>query len=206
MAKRQPKTDLRLRRKKPQKEPYASVLLVCEGEKTEVNYFNELIKYYKLSSANIIVDKGKGSAPISIVDTAIELRDLAVRANESYDKIFCVFDCDDHESFKRANNKANNNNIQCIRSWPCFEFWLLLHFVYTRKTYTANTCYKALLSYYPDFQKRQYGVFVHLVKNLEQGLQHAARVQEDVNNTEEFNPSTEIHELVEYLQNIKGAV
>lgn len=44
-----------LQRLKERRAPYDRVLIVCEGEKTEPNYFNELKDYYKLNSANVEV-------------------------------------------------------------------------------------------------------------------------------------------------------
>ena len=42
-----------LRRKKAMKDPYDVVLIVCEGKKTEPNYFSEMKKAFRLSNANI---------------------------------------------------------------------------------------------------------------------------------------------------------
>lgn len=50
-----------------------SVLIVCESEKTEVNCFKNLIVVHRLNTANIeIIQCQKGTAPITIVDCAIE--------------------------------------------------------------------------------------------------------------------------------------
>lgn len=50
-------------RRAPAREPYDRVLIVCEGEKTEPQYFNGLRLAERLSSANIRVTPADGSDP-----------------------------------------------------------------------------------------------------------------------------------------------
>jgi hypothetical protein len=52
-----------LRRRKPQRDPYDMVLIVCEGKKTEPNYFCDLRDDLKLNTANILV------SPSGMVET-----------------------------------------------------------------------------------------------------------------------------------------
>ena len=83
-----------LRRRSPRREPYDRVLIVCEGEKTEPNYFRELCAHYRLSTANIEVTQGEGNDPVSVVQTAKRLQKSETRQGERYDRIYCVFDRD----------------------------------------------------------------------------------------------------------------
>ena len=83
-----------LRRRSPRREPYDRVLIVCEGEKTEPNYFRELCAHYRLSTANIEVTQGEGNDPVSVVRTAKRLQKSETRQGERYDRIYCVFDRD----------------------------------------------------------------------------------------------------------------
>lgn len=55
MAKRRLRTATQLRRRRPRREPYATVLVICEGERTEVGYLKGLCRAHRLSSANITV-------------------------------------------------------------------------------------------------------------------------------------------------------
>jgi len=61
-----------LKRKTAQRSSYDRVLIVCEGEKTEPNYFNELIRDKKLNTANVVVEDSRhGSDPMSVVNCAL---------------------------------------------------------------------------------------------------------------------------------------
>ncbi|MDK4526061.1 hypothetical protein QG034_03820 [Kingella kingae] len=54
-----------LSRKTAEKQPYDGVLIVCEGTKTEKNYFANLITHEKLSSVvNIEIIHGNGTDPV----------------------------------------------------------------------------------------------------------------------------------------------
>lgn len=92
-----------LARSKPTKAPYATIAIICEDSKSSPSYFNEIKKHFRLNTANIIVIPSKGSAPISVVDHAIEM----TKTTPGIDHVACVFDRDTHESYARALSKLN---------------------------------------------------------------------------------------------------
>jgi hypothetical protein len=112
------------RRKGPTREPYDSVLIVCEGGKTEPQYLDGLKVAFKLSSANIRVTSATGSDPVSIVRFAERLCHT-----ERYDRVYCVFDRDGHANFADAIGLVRQLGYREIVSLPCFEMWILLHFM-----------------------------------------------------------------------------
>ena len=64
--KRKAKTSNALRRHPARRAPYTKVLLVCEGEKTEPDYFKQLKDHLRLHSANVEICSGRGSDPCSL--------------------------------------------------------------------------------------------------------------------------------------------
>jgi hypothetical protein len=126
-----------LRRAKPKKRPYDRMLIVCEGAKTEVNYFLAMRRELRIPGADIqIVHSPLGTEPIQIVESAEQL----FRASKAFDRVFAVFDRDDHLTYNNAlakaaalDGKLKNDNgkavpFMAVPSVPNFEFWLLLHF------------------------------------------------------------------------------
>jgi len=131
-----------LRRKRAKKSPYDMVLIVCEGEKTEPNYLKALIDDFQLNTANVVVANNiAGSSPRSIVNFALK----EYRKEKEYDRVYCVFDKDRHTTYDTALDRirrvrlGKGHTIVAITSVPCFEFWLLLHFVYTTKQFDTDT-------------------------------------------------------------------
>lgn len=210
MARRKPRQRGQLRRKGPKREPYDRVLIVCEGEKTEPLYFQALKDRCRLSTANVVIT-GSGSDPRSLVKTAKKLRDIEKRQGDQYDAVYCVFDRDQHTHFNAASDEALSAKLKLARSWPCFEFWLLLHFVYHRRPYAplgnrtaAQNCVRELQQHLPGYTKGNAGVFEALEGQMETAKSNASLASSDAEATERYNPSTEVHCLVAYLQALKS--
>ena len=197
-----------LRRAGPSRQPYDRVLVLCEGAKTEPHYLSELRNYYKLSIANIEVS-GTGADPMSLVALAKQRARDEIRRGEKFDRIYCVFDRNSHANFSQASQNATQDGICLARSWPCFEFWLLLHFRYSRRPYAStggrsasDNCVVDLRNHLPNYSKGGGGVFVQLLPRLDRAKLNAIKAKEDAQTAGEKNPSTEFHELVEYLQSL----
>lgn len=71
--KRKAKKQQDTARQKANRKPYDNVLIVCEGEKTEPYYFEEMRVYLDLDSANVAIDGSCGSSPKSVVEHAQNL-------------------------------------------------------------------------------------------------------------------------------------
>ena len=69
--KRKAKAAKTLERRKSKRSSYEKILIVCEGEKTEPYYFDDLIQYHKLNTANVEIDGSCGSSPKSVYDHAL---------------------------------------------------------------------------------------------------------------------------------------
>ena len=100
--------------------------------------------------------------------------------------------------------------MNLARSWPCFEFWLVLHFTYHRRFYSssggrtaAQNCVKELREYIPRYEKGIEGVFLMLEEHLDSAKSNAERARLDAQMTGREDPSTELHLLVSYLQYLK---
>lgn len=118
------------------------ILIVCEGEKTEPRYLNNLIRQLRVSTAEVRVHGKGGSAPISVVEHAEKI----LEQDPDFKTVFLVFDRDRHESYNRAinkckslaENKLSKIALMPITSVPCFEYWLLLHVSESTKPYGVD--------------------------------------------------------------------
>ena len=80
MARRRPRN--RPVRSGSKREPYDRVLIVCEGQRTEPLYFQDIADRYRLSIANIKVI-GSEADPKTVVREAKKERDRERRRGES---------------------------------------------------------------------------------------------------------------------------
>jgi hypothetical protein len=198
-----------LRRRKSIRAPYDVVLIVCEGKKTEPYYFMELRENLRLNNANIIIsDEGHGTDPLSLVKYAIS----CAKRDGDYDHVFCVFDRDQHATYQPALEKVKTahlpgkGKLHAITSIPCFEFWLLLHFRYSTKGYVAGTgstlseqVIRDLKKYLPDYRKGDRGLFGKIRDKLVTAIENARRVLVQQQSAGTDDPSTHVHELVQFL-------
>ena len=85
-----------------------SILVVCEGTKTEPNYFEA---FAEIKQGVVVYDievKGLGRGTIDVVEKAIRLKN-----KNNYDRVWAVFDKDDFpaKDFNKAIEMAQNNAL-----------------------------------------------------------------------------------------------
>ncbi len=182
------------RRKGPKREPYDSVLIVCEGGKTEPQYLDGLKLAFKLSSANIRVTSAGGTDPVSIVRFAEKLC-----RTEKYDRVYCVFDRNGHANFTEAIELVRQYGYREIVSWPCFEIWILLHFVYSTAPYNSagnqSACdlvVRDVKRHFATYTKGHRSVYGQLESKLDAAIVHAKRLAQYNASTGSANPATEL--------------
>lgn len=210
--KRQARSIRSLKRKLAKRDSYDMVLIVCEGEKTEPNYFQALIDELQLNTANIqVINNTSGSSPRNVVDCAVSL----YKKNKDYDRVYCIFDKDKHTNYLEAidvvnrTKMAKGHSIHAITSVPCFEFWILLHFEYTTKSFdtkSGSICAQVitdLKKHLPNYEKGDQDTFGATKEHLMTAITRAKRVYDYCESGDTDMPSTKIHNLVEYLQNLK---
>jgi hypothetical protein len=114
-----------LARAAPVREENPTLLIVCQGTVTEVEYF----RHFELATADIRV-LGQAFDPEKLVAYALELREEARQRKDPYQQVWCVFDKDDTEpgNFHAALQRADAQGLQVAYSNQAFEYWLLLHF------------------------------------------------------------------------------
>lgn len=120
------------------------ILIVCEGEKTEPNYFRSFDRF---KDGNVIYEltlEGGGINTVGVINKAISLRN---KANICYDRVWAVFDKDSFpdKNFNAAIIKAKQNHIECAWSNEAFELWYLYHF-HNRVTAMNRTQYATAIT------------------------------------------------------------
>lgn len=160
--KRKARTANDLARKAAKKNEYESILIVCEGTKTEPNYFNELIDDLELNTANVQTLSSPATCPRKLVEFAI-----AKSEEEDYDFVYCVFDKDSHAKYGEALQLVDGRlKVIAANSVPCFEYWIILHYTSTTKAFYGKAskspgqeAVEELKRYIPDYAKGKRGTY-----------------------------------------------
>lgn len=189
--------------------------IFCEGEKTEVIYFESFKAHiesnpiYKNSVSIEIA--GLGANTMNVVEYA----DDFIQKNKIKNAcVWCVFDKDSFpdDRFNSAVSKTESlskNNLKYRAAWSnqCFEYWFILHFDYydsdNHREYYIEYLSKKFKSFGLDKYAKNKDVFDIL---LEYGKPHLAiryakrRLQECEGSTPSNSaPATKVFEIVEEL-------
>ena len=177
-------------------------LIVCEGEKTEPNYFRKFPENPEVYDRIDIY--GTGYNTISLVNEAIRLKLEAHKRKEPYIEVWCVFDRDDFpiDQFKSAIILAGKNQIKCAYSIEAFEIWYMLHFNFYDTALSRNQ-YKEKLSELlgKTYLKNDEGMYQLLKKRKNIAMLNARKLYFLQHNRTfaEQNPITTVFKLVERL-------
>ncbi|WP_248768871.1 RloB family protein [Pseudomonas sp. MWU12-2345] len=194
------------KRKDSRFKPQPKVLILCEDSKSGKRYLEDAAFHFRAHAQVEIAHCGV-THPSGIVERAIERQ-------KSFDKVFCALDRDTHLCFDRALDLAKpHRKIKVIKSFPCFEFWLLLHFGYNRQPFAAAGKYspadqvsrklreKAEMAAYEKGRETSY--FGKLLgAPFTQARKLAPRILDEAARDGELNPSTEIHLLMDEFESL----
>lgn len=221
--KRGPKTAKGLARRNAVKSPLAKILIVCEGKKTEPNYFEDLINHFELLTASVIDVTGEcGSSPMCVVRHAKEQHKKMTEQGAPYDQVFVVIDKDAHSDYMAAldaiKRSKPSSSWLAVNSVPCFEYWLLLHYIDSTKAFSnlpgnssGNQIVSELRKHIKNYEKGSKGIFHQTLnalesKDLNEVVLRAKRSLQAAEASDTDNPSTKVFMLVERLIQLKEQI
>ena len=169
-------------------------LIVCEGAKTEPNYFRS----FRVPK-NVIDVRGVGENPSRLVQSAIDLKN-----QDEYDQVWCVFDRDDwsEHDFNNAIKNAKKEGFGVAYSNEAFELWYLLHFEFLstgipRRDYILKL--NSLLGH--RYKKNSESIYDELLEKQSTAIKNAENLVKEYNPhvPSRDNPSTSVHLLIKEL-------
>jgi hypothetical protein len=199
-------------RLKSKRQAPANYLIVCEGKKTEPNYFNGLKKKINEKYGNKVdvlipnIDiKGTGMNTTSLVKYT---QKTVNHANKVYGQVWVVFDKDDYND-EQFNSAIDNCNYNVAWSNPNFELWLLTHFKKVSRYVSKDDVIQELSK---EFQKKGLGDYTKndtdiFDKVTSEGKLHTAikncEYMEELNKegqASQRNPMTKAYKIVDGLK------
>jgi hypothetical protein len=188
-----------LSRKQGVREIKQSFLIVCEGEKTEPDYF----KSFRMTAATIKA-VGEAMNTMTLVNKAIAIREADKKKKRLYNQCWVVFDKDDFpaKDFNQAIQFAEKNGFHVAYSNQAFEYWFLLHYNLYRGAIHRSQ-YKDMLTKLTGVEYNKSEGFGTVMYNLllarqQQAIKNADTVLTDIShgNPAEEESSTTVHKLV----------
>lgn len=181
------------------------IVIACEGNnKTEEVYF----KNFNSRKCIIRFSTRNSTDPVGIVNDLLKFIDNDI-GRETNDKYYVVLDTDVNQDkqnkIDEAKRIASENGVEFITSTPTFEFWYILHFGFTTKTYNSSeevqadvkskiSGYIKSMNTYPII-KEHTKLAIKNAKNVEK---HHLELGQALDN-EKCNPYTGAYKVVEEL-------
>ena len=173
-------------------------LIVCEGEKTEPQYFAGF-----RVTGKILKITGIGDNPRALVGVAIRQKN---EARFPYDQVWCVFDRDSipSDDFDGAISKAKVADLQVAYTNEAFELWYLLHFEDHRSDLDRRQYSQKLSDRLGHkYEKNSISMYDELQSKQDEAIRRAESLMAEYDsdqNPHQNNPSTTVHLLVKALR------
>jgi hypothetical protein len=197
------------RKRKQNKNLKPSYCVFVEG-KTEKTYLKEFKCYELNNKINMDIYSQLKSCDVlcsnknSVDDVIKTLREAE---QKGYDKVFYVFDKDvllaqdnntpkgkqkPSEKLKVMKEKLENTTI--LENSPCFELWLLLHFIFTTRSF--NNCDDVMneLKKYDNSYKKGNAIYQEYMDKLEFAIKNAEKLDR-----EETESKAQIYKIIKEL-------
>ena len=181
------------------------IIIGCEGKnKTEKTYF----KNFNSRKCIIKFSKGNSTDPVGIVKDLLKFIDTEIEREEN-DKYYAIFDTDVSKGLQNQINEAKKlakkNGVEIITSTPTFEFWYILHFLYTTKVYSSSeNVIEDLINEVKQYEKNM-NLYPIIKENTKFAIENAKKVEkyhidlgQELDN-EKCNPYTSAYKIVEEL-------
>lgn len=177
-----------------------SILIFCEGEETERNYFggfNRVYPYF-INKQNLELVK----------EAIIRKQQEELKRGASFDQIWCVIDVDgkDPEVIKKACRLGEENKIKVVYSNRAIELWFILHFkIYNTPSMSIKQYEDELAKLFLKHFKVKYNKADRLIYNrlkplLKNALKNAKILMNaNPNGDPAADPSLTVYKLVEEL-------
>ena len=164
------------------------ILIVCEGSKTEPQYFHAIRQRWRLATLQVLIVPSQGKTdPCNLVELAIEKRQELEDDDrwEKGDRAWVAFDGDEHiekslDAWNKALSKARGQKIELAITNPCFEFWYLLHFQDHFSQITSKKAKALLNKYLPDYDKAKCYYPETLEALTQFAIQRAEKIAEEI--------------------------
>ena len=199
-------------RLKSKRQAPANYLIVCEGKKTEPNYFNGLKKKINEKYGNkvdVLIPnievKGTGMNTTSLVKYT---QKTVNHANKVYGQVWVVFDKDDYND-EQFDSAIDNCNYNVAWSNPNFELWLLSHFKKVSRYISKDNVLQELSK---EFQKKCLGDYTKNDTNIFEKVTSEERLHTAIKNCEYMeelnkdgqasrrNPMTKVYKIIDGLK------
>lgn len=191
-------------------------LILCQGEKTEPNYFEEIKERInnKYKDKVVIQVEPKKEGRLDLLKTAER---IVENSKNGLDHVWLVFDKDEFnkDEFDNTEHKARSLNKKQKRvkyhvlwSNQCIEAWFLLHFIDLKVDITREDYIKKLNDNWKkcgiegEYLKNDKQIYNKLEKYQEDAIRRAKKIisENKEKAPSQIAPGSKVYEIIEMLK------
>jgi hypothetical protein len=192
--------------------PTKTIWIFCEGKQTEKNYFQKYKAIERIPFQIKVLDSPNKRAQ-DLVRYCISYISKNHFRFQSDDEIFCIFDrnANTNQDLNKAIKFAQEENIRIIFSNPCFEYWILCHYIYHQSAIEYNSLKNKIERYIPQYKKNDKDIYTKTKEKISNAIRNSERgytkhEQNGINCiSRESNPVTSVFNLIRYLNDLKNS-
>jgi len=175
------------------------IWIFCEG-KSEKNYFKQLIAFEHVKRVN--VRDFSSTDPLGILRDALSFKE---KREYCKDEFVCVFDAENITSDlnKEISSLSKKYKIKLVKSYPCFEYWILCHFEQSNYSSTSKEVISRVKKVFPSYKKGHPDLYSFLRGKVDLAMKNS---KENLKNAKKKRISsysyTEIPSLIKYLRQL----
>lgn len=184
-----------------------TILIICPGE-IEQGYFQSL-KMDRYCGLQITIEPRLGKADRFekvfkriIQDYGDGMPGTCYYVNDM-DAIIAQSLLDKYQKVKEKALQASQGMLTMIETMPCFEYWFLLHELFTTKCYPSyESLKKDIRDAIPDYDKNEAWakkIYDILKDKIDFAMANSRKSTENKRNNEGACSYTNMHELIEHL-------
>lgn len=202
---------LEQRKRNCNKRKIKSIIVIgCEGKnKTETMYF----KNFSTRECIIKFSTGRHTDPVGMAKDLVDFLKKEDIKKEYGDKMYLLLDTDVNQNKQDQINEAkeicNKNNIELITSTPTFEYWYILHYEYTTKSYHSSKQVKNEMKIKIPNYSESMNVYPIIEDKTDVAIANAKRIEKyqeengKVIDSEGANPHTSAYKVIEEIKKVK---
>lgn len=183
------------------------IALGCEGKnKTETTYF----KNFSTRDCIIKFSSGTHTDPVGMANDLVDFIRKEDIKNEYGDKIYLLIDTDINQNkqnqISEAKSICEKYDIELITSTPTFEYWYILHYGYTTKSYQSSKQVKNEMKSKIENYTESMNVYPIIKENTNNACNNAKSIEKyhlengQVIDCENANPHTSAYRVIEEIQ------
>ncbi len=191
------------RKKRQAKQPKPLLVVLCEDSEGTARYLKD--NFRKRNNSKVAIQViGCGADPKRLLRDARRALHGTLRSVSQADYVCLVFDRDSHTHFADTIDRCQSlPNIETFVSIPCFEYFFLLHYEFTRQGFNSFNDIRPILrskSGFKNYDKKQNCIPLLELKDLQAtALRNAVHVRNECRRDGATGPLTEIDLLFEAI-------